>query len=135
MILVDGDESLCLGYEDVKIYQDVYVGDMMEYKATLTHIGNTSRDCRIEVFKLATPAYRAGKEDYKPGDMVWFDEPVLCTEGNVRLVVKKHLQRGEQPDGAVIDPWVIWMIFQKMNKVIRQIERRKNDERYNHFSL
>ena len=24
MILVDGDESLCLGYEDVKIYQDVY---------------------------------------------------------------------------------------------------------------
>ena len=49
MILVDGDESLCLGYEDVKIYQDVYVGDMMEYKATLTHIGNTSRDCRIEV--------------------------------------------------------------------------------------
>ena len=22
MILVDGDESLCLGYEDVKIYQD-----------------------------------------------------------------------------------------------------------------
>lgn len=77
----------------------------MEYKATLTHIGNTSRDCRIEVFKLATPAYRAGKEDYKPGAMVWFDEPVLCTEGNVRLVVKKHLQRGEQPDGAVIDPW------------------------------
>ena len=53
----------------------------------------------------STPAYRAGKEDYKPGDMVWFDEPVLCTEGNVRLVVKKHLQRGEQPDGAVIDPW------------------------------
>ena len=27
----------------------------MEYKATLTHIANTSRDCHIEVFKLATP--------------------------------------------------------------------------------
>lgn len=65
MILVDGDESLCLGYTGVEVYKDVYVGDMMEYKATLTHIGNTSRDCRIEVFKLATPAYRAGKEDYK----------------------------------------------------------------------
>ena len=105
MILCDGDESLCLGYHDVKIYEDVYVGDMMEYKATLTNVGNSSRDCRIEVFKLATPADRAGKEDYKPGDMVWFDEPVKCTEGNVRLVVKKHLQRGEQPDGTVIDPW------------------------------
>lgn len=105
MILCDGDESLCLGYTDVVCHHDVYVGDMMDYKATLTHVGNTSRDCRIEVFKLATPAWRAGKTDCKPGDMVWFDEPVLCTEGNVRLVVKKHLQRGEQPDGAVKDPW------------------------------
>ena len=100
-----GTKSLCLGYHDCKIYQDAYVGDMMEYKATMTHIGNTSRDCRIEVFKLATPAARAGVKDAKPGDMVWFDEPVLCTEGNVRLVVKKHLQRGEQPDGLVKDPW------------------------------
>ncbi|MGF0039451.1 hypothetical protein ACQRBF_01605 [Peptoniphilaceae bacterium SGI.131] len=105
MILNDGDESLCLGYHDVDIYEDVYVGDMMEYKATMTKVGNTSRDCLIEVYKLATPASRAGKADAKVGDMVWFDEPVLCTKGNVRLVVKKHLQRGEQPDGIVNDPW------------------------------
>lgn len=105
MILNDGDESLCLGYTDVKIYHDVYVGDMMEYKAILTHVGGTSRDCRIEVYKLATPAERAGKENCKKGDIIWFDEPLLCTEGNVRLVVKKHLQRGEQSDGLVINPW------------------------------
>jgi 3-aminobutyryl-CoA ammonia-lyase len=105
MILNDGDESLCLGYHDVVIHHDVYVGDMMEYKATMTHVGNTSRDCRIEVYKLATTAERAGKAGARPGDMVWFDEPLLCTEGNVRLVVKKHLQRGEQPDGTVVDPW------------------------------
>ncbi|MCY6483828.1 beta-alanyl-CoA:ammonia lyase [Clostridium aestuarii] len=105
MILVDGDESLCLGYHDVKCYKDIYVGDMVDFKATLTKVGNTSRDCKIEVFKLATPAFREGKTDCKQGDMVWFNEPVLCTEGNVRLVVKKHLQRGEQPDGLVIDPW------------------------------
>ena len=105
MILNDGDESLCLGYHDVDVLEEVYVGDMMEYKATMTHVGNTSRDCLIEVYKLATTAKRAGKENAKPGDMVWFDEPVLCTKGNVRLVVKKHLQRGEQPDGLVNDPW------------------------------
>ena len=34
MILVDGDESLCLGYTGVEVYKDVYVGDMMEYKET-----------------------------------------------------------------------------------------------------
>lgn len=105
MILVDGDESLCLGYEDVKCYKDVYVGDMIDFKATLTNVGNTSRDCWIEVFKLATPAFREGKTNCKPGDMIWFDEPVLCSEGKVRLVVKKHLQRGAQPDGKVVEPW------------------------------
>lgn len=105
MILVDGDESLCLGYHDVSCYKDVYVGDMLDFKATLTNIGNTSRDCRIEVYKLATPAARVGNTECKPGEMVWFDTPILCTEGNVRLIVKKHLQRGEQPDGLVADPW------------------------------
>lgn len=105
MILCDGDESLCLGYHDVKCHKDVYVGDMVDYKATLINVGNSSRDCKIEVFKLATPAFREGKTDCKEGDMIWFDEPVLCTEGYVRLVVKKHLQRGEQPEGLVTDPW------------------------------
>lgn len=105
MILNDGDESLCLGYHDVEIYEDAYVGDMMEYKATMEKVGNTSRDCVIEVFKLATPAFREGVKDAKPGDMIWFDEPKLCTKGHVRLVVKRHLQRGEQPDGLVNDPW------------------------------
>lgn len=105
MILVDGDESLCLGYENVVCHKDVFVGDMIDFKATLTNVGNSSRDCRVEVFKLATPAFREGKENCKPGDMVWFKEPQLCSEGNVRLVVKKHLQRGEQPDGVVENPW------------------------------
>ncbi len=105
MILVDGDESLCLGYTGVQVFEDVYVGDMMEYKATLTKIGNTSRDCHIEVFKLATPAARAGIENAPIGEMKWFDEPVVCAEGTVRLVVKKELQRGEQPDGEVKEPW------------------------------
>ena len=105
MILCDGDESLCLGYDNVKCYKDVFVGDMVDFRATLTHVGNTSRDCKVEVLKLATPAWREGKTDCKQGDMVWFDEPVVCVEGSVRLVVRKHLQRGEQPDGVVIDPW------------------------------
>ena len=61
MILNDGDESLCLGYHDVELYENVYVGDMMEYKATMTYIGNSSRDCKVEVFNFATLAKRAGK--------------------------------------------------------------------------
>ena len=83
MILVDGDESLCLGYTGVQCYEDVYVGDMMEYKATLTNIGNTSRDCHIEVFKLATPASRAGVENPKTAD--WYGLTNLCSAQKVML--------------------------------------------------
>lgn len=105
MILNDGDESLCLGYTDVTCHEDAYVGDMLDFKATMQHVGNTSRDCLIQTFKVATPATRMGIEGAKPGEMYWFDPPKLITEGTVRLVVKKHLQRGEQPDGLVKDPW------------------------------
>ena len=94
MILNDGDESLCLGYTDVELYEDAYV-----------KVGNTSRTCRISTYKVATPAYRMGIKDANPGDMYYFDPPKLITEGTVVLVVKKELQRGNQPSGEVIDPW------------------------------
>lgn len=105
MILNDGDESLCLGYTNVKSYEDLYVGDMIDVKATMTHIGKSARDCLVQTFKVATLAERMGIKDAKPGQMVWFDEPKLVTEGNVRLIVRPHLQRGAQPDGIVKDPW------------------------------
>ncbi len=105
MILNDGDESLCLGYKNVKSLAPLYAGDMIDVKATLTHAGNSSRDCLIQTFKVATPAERMGIKDAKPGQMHWFDEPQLVTEGTVRLVVRPHLQRGRQPDGIVKDPW------------------------------
>lgn len=105
MILNDGDESLCLGYSDVDLYEDVYVGDMMDFTAEMVKVGNTSRTCHIACYKVATPASRMGVADAAPGQMHWFDEPKLVSEGTVVLVVKKELQRGNQPDGAVKDPW------------------------------
>lgn len=105
MILNDGDESLCLGYDDVKFFEDAYVGDMLNFKATMLHVGNTSRTCLIQTFKVATRASRFGIKDAAEAELVYFDEPHLITEGKVTLVVKKHLQRGAQPDGTVKDPW------------------------------
>lgn len=105
MILNDGDESLCLGYTDVELFEDAYVGDMLDFTAEMIKVGGTSRTCKIRTYKVATLASRMGIENAAPGEMYYFDEPKLITEGTVVLVVKKELQRGEQPDGAVIDPW------------------------------
>ena len=105
MILNDGDESLDLGYFRTNFHGDAYVGDMIRYKAELIRIGGSSRDCSFKVYKLAETARRAGAEYFKEGDMVWFDEPELLIDGTVRLVVKKQLQRGKQPEGTVAEPW------------------------------
>ena len=105
MILNDGDESLCLGYDDVDFFEEVFIGDHLDYRATMLKVGNTSRQCRIQTFKVATLATRAGVPNAKEGDMVYFDEPKLVAEGLVTLVVKKDRQRGVQPDGTVKDPW------------------------------
>ena len=105
MILNDGDESLCLGYDDFKIFEEVYVGDQLDFKATMLHVGNSARDCLVQTFKVATLASRLGIKDAKETDMVYFDESKLVSEGKVRLVVKKDRQRGVQPDGTVKDPW------------------------------
>lgn len=105
LIINDGDESLGLGYSDVEVKEEIYVGDMLHWRASLDKIGNTSRTTSCDVYKLATPATRAGKSGARPGDMVWFDEPKLIATFTCVLVVKKELQRGVQPDGLVADPW------------------------------
>jgi len=105
MILNDGDESLCLGYTNVELYDDIYVGDQMDFKATLVKVGNTSRTCKVQSFKVATLKSRIDKNCTDKEEMHYFEEPELVGGGTVVLVVKKHLQRGRQPDGLVIDPW------------------------------
>ncbi|MDY4128428.1 beta-alanyl-CoA:ammonia lyase [Peptostreptococcus porci] len=105
MILNDGDESLCLGYKNVKFFDSIYVGDQMNFKATLLEVGNSARTCKVQSFRVATSAKRLGVDGAKDGDMVYYDEPQLVGEGTVTLVVRKHLQRGNQPDGLIEDPW------------------------------
>lgn len=105
MILCFGDESLCLGYHDCKFYEDIYVGDFIDFKATLLKSGNTSRTIKLETFKVATPTWRLGKSEDK-NEITFFDEPKLISEGTSILVVKKELQRGVQPDGEIKDPFM-----------------------------
>lgn len=105
LILNDGDESLALAYNDVEILEEIYVGDMIQFRSDLTKIGNTSRHTTCEVYKLATPASRAGIAEPLPGDMIWLEEPQLIARFKCVLVVKSELQRGVQPDGIVPDPW------------------------------
>jgi 3-aminobutyryl-CoA ammonia-lyase len=105
LILYDGDESLCISYEDVEIYEEVYVGDHLEFHAELESVGNSSRRVRARIYKLATPAARLNTAGAKEGDMVWFDEPKLVFQSVGTFIVAKERQRGAQPEGVVQNPW------------------------------
>ena len=105
LILHDGDESLCISYEDIEFYEEVYVGDQLEFHAELESIGTTSRRVRAKTFKLATPAARLRIAGAGEGDMVWFDTPKLVSQSIGTFIVARERQRGAQPEGVVRDPW------------------------------
>ncbi|MDR2161043.1 MAG: hypothetical protein LBO77_02735 [Desulfovibrio sp.] len=105
LILYDGVESLCISYEDMEFYEEVYVGDQLEFHAELESVGKTSRRVRGKTYKLATPAARLNIAGAKDGDMVWFDEPKLVMQSVGTFIVAKERQRGAQPDGIVHNPW------------------------------
>jgi 3-aminobutyryl-CoA ammonia-lyase len=105
LVLYDGDESLCISYEDVEIYEEVYIGDHLEFHAELESVGNSSRRVRARIYKLATPAARVHSAGAKEGDMIWFDAPKLVFQSVGTFIVTKERQRGAQPDGVVKNPW------------------------------
>jgi len=104
-VLQDGDESLFASYENVEFLAPVYEGDYIEARGRIVKVGNSSRRCEFETYKVATPARRNGKPDAAESDVDVLDPPVLVASAVGTLVVKKPLQRGVQPSGVVKNRW------------------------------
>ena len=90
-----GDESLFLGYSEVRYTAPVFAGDWMEYSGWIEKVGNTSLTCHFEAHKVMELA-----RDPKLADSAAnvLKEPVLCAYGTGTLIVKKDLQRVEFAD-------------------------------------
>ena len=92
-----GDESLFLGYSEVRYTAPVYAGDFMEYSGYVEKVGNTSFTCHFEAHKVIELAREEGLADSAANVL---PEPVLCVYGTGTLVVKKPYQRPEFADPA-----------------------------------
>lgn len=92
-IRLHGDESLFLGYENVRFTAPVYAGDFMEYVGWIEKAGNSSLTCKFEAWKYITLP-RDPKLAISAADVL--KEKVLCGEATGTLVVKKEFQRGCQ---------------------------------------
>jgi 3-aminobutyryl-CoA ammonia-lyase len=84
----DGDEGLFRAYETVEFLAPLYAGDWIEANGKIVSIGNTSRRCEFEVWKIG-----AARTDISETAAEFFDEPVLTLKAIGTTVVPREHQR------------------------------------------
>jgi len=86
----DGDEGLFRAYESVEFLAPLYAGDWVEAKGRIVSVGNTSRRCEFEVWKIG-----AALPQISDSAAGFLDEPVLTCRAVGTTVVPKEHQRFE----------------------------------------
>ena len=84
----DGDEGLFRAYESVEFLAPLYAGDWIEAKGQIVSVGNTSRRCEFEVWKIGGASPQVSESAAQ-----FLDEPVLTCKAVGTTVVPKEHQR------------------------------------------
>jgi 3-aminobutyryl-CoA ammonia-lyase len=84
----DGDEGLFRAYSSVEFLAPLYAGDWVEAHGRIVEVGNTSRSCEFEVWKVGGP-----RHDVSASAADFLDEPVLTCRASGTTVVTKDNQR------------------------------------------
>ena len=84
----DGDEGLFRAYETVEFLAPLYAGDWIEAKGKVVSVGNSSRRCEFEVWKIG-----GARADISESAAEFLDEPVLTCKAIGTTVVPKEHQR------------------------------------------
>ena len=82
----DGDEGLFRAYESVEFLAPLYAGDWIEATGKIVRIGNSSRTCEFEVWKIG-----GARPDISESAAEFLAEPVLtCKAVGTTVVMKEH---------------------------------------------
>jgi 3-aminobutyryl-CoA ammonia-lyase len=81
-IQADGDEGLFASYSDVQFLQPLRAGDVVEVKATITRVGNRSRDLEFSAYVVCR-----GRPDKSGSAAEVLDEPLVITRAKGTVVV------------------------------------------------
>jgi 3-aminobutyryl-CoA ammonia-lyase len=84
----DGDEGLFRAYGSVEFLAPLYAGDWVEAHGRIVEVGNTSRTCEFEVWKVGGP-----RHDVSASAAEFLDGPVLTCRASGTTVVTKDNQR------------------------------------------
>lgn len=82
----DGDEGLFRAYESVEFLAPLYAGDWIEARGAIVSVGNTSRRCEFEIWKVGTAL-----PEISDSAAEFLAEPVLtCRAAGTTVVPKAH---------------------------------------------
>jgi 3-aminobutyryl-CoA ammonia-lyase len=84
----DGDEGLFRAYESVEFLAPVHAGDFIEARGRIVSVGNTSRKCEFEAWKVISV-----RPDISESAAEMLPEPVLVCKAVGTTVVTKENQR------------------------------------------
>jgi 3-aminobutyryl-CoA ammonia-lyase len=84
----DGDEGLFRAYESVEFLAPLYAGDWIDATGRMVAVGNTSRRCEFEIWKVGGARVDVGESAAE-----FLAEPVLTCRAVGTTVVPKGHQR------------------------------------------
>lgn len=84
----DGDEGLFRSYDDVEFLAPVYSGDFIEARGRIVKVGNTSRRCEFEAYKVIRV-----RSDINDSAAELLKEPILVCRAIGTTVVPKDKKR------------------------------------------
>jgi 3-aminobutyryl-CoA ammonia-lyase len=86
----DGDEGLFRAYESVEFLAPLYAGDWIDATGRMVAVGNTSRRCEFEIWKVG-----GARADMSESAAEFLAEPVLtCRAVGTTVVPKEHQRFG-----------------------------------------
>jgi 3-aminobutyryl-CoA ammonia-lyase len=91
----DGDEGLFRAYESVEFLAPLYAGDWIEATGRIVRVGNSSRTCEFELWKVG-----GARPDISESAAEFLDEPILACRAVGTTVVTKGNQRLTPPAGT-----------------------------------
>ncbi len=81
-IQADGDEGLFASYSDVQFLQPLRAGDVVEVTATITRVGNRSRDLEFSAYVVCR-----GRPDVSESAAEVLEDPLVITRATGTVVV------------------------------------------------
>jgi 3-aminobutyryl-CoA ammonia-lyase len=88
----DGDEGLFRAYESVEFLAPLYAGDWIEATGRIVRVGNSSRTCEFELWKVG-----GARPDISESAAEFLAEPILACRAVGTTVVTKEHQRLTPP--------------------------------------